>query len=59
MTVYEKMCSDKVFAATMLSEALYRVDFETGDYEPHAPADEIEWEGAEPIEEGEVSAKTD
>lgn len=36
MTVYEKMCSDKVFAASMLSEALYGVDFEDGDYEPHA-----------------------
>jgi|GEM_PF-3948124 len=34
MTVYERICKDKKFAASMLSEALNGCDYEDEDYDP-------------------------
>lgn len=34
MTIYERMCADKVYAASVLSEAFYKSDYEDDDYSP-------------------------
>lgn len=34
MTNYEKMCTNKTFAASVLSEAWHKNDYEEDDYDP-------------------------
>lgn len=34
MTVYERMCRDKVFAASIVSQAYNHADYEDDDYDP-------------------------
>lgn len=38
LTVYEKMCADKVYAASILSVVMNNADYEADDYDPVAMA---------------------
>jgi len=52
MTLYEKMCADKVFCASVLSSALNGGDYEPDDYDPDVMLDlDREQPEAEPDDE--------